>query len=363
MGLVIPISIIWKLQNGLSVPEAVLTESIVLLATAIADLPAGFIANAVNNKRSLIIGAFFHLIGMYLLYVGGSFAVFVASALITGIAWAFVSGADEAYLHDDYLEDKDQYQRKFSTVTIIDESFTIVGMLLSSIAIASNMNMKLLFLFASILLFLHLVYSAIFLPKSKVRLPATHPAGMVRKFSLNILRSKEVASVIPLMLAFAVIYEAGRSLWQPHMQDIGIDVASFGVIFAMFKLASIGGSIMSRSRKFELKQLMVIFAIMLLSLFAFGLPFKVLSVVALCGYLFTENYFRVYMSTILNKAITTNRAAVLSFGSVIKNVSGALIVAGAGLLTSWSILVAILALITIKVPAILYTLRSFRGAV
>ena len=113
MGLVIPIAIIWKVQNGLSVSNAILTESLVLLVTALADLPAGFIANIINNRRSLLIGALLHLIGMILLIIGGSLIVFIIAAIITGIAWAFVSGADEAYLHDDFIEDAKTYKKAF----------------------------------------------------------------------------------------------------------------------------------------------------------------------------------------------------------------------------------------------------------
>lgn len=67
---------------------------------------------------------------------------------------------------------------------------------------------------------------------------------------------------------------------------------------------------------------------MLSSLLLFGSSSKVISIVALCAYLFTENYFRVYMSTLMNKHIRHNRAAILSIASVIRNAAGALIIAG-----------------------------------
>lgn len=359
MGLIIPISIVWKTQNGLSVPEAVLTESVVLLVTALADLPAGFIANTINNKRSLVIGAFMHLVGMILLLVGGSLPIFIAAAVFTGLAWAFVSGADEAYLHDDYIEDKSLYRKHFSTVTIVDEVFTIIGMLLASLVIALDADLRALFAFASVLLFVHLMYTWIFLPPSKAKLPSTHPANLTKKFSLKILKNKEVMSILPHMLAFAVIYEAGRPLWQPQLQNLGVNIASFGLLFALFKLASIGGSLLSRGRCFQIRDLMMIFTVMLVSLVSFGLPFKTIGIVALFVYLFTENYFRVYMSTILNESIKENRAAVLSFGSVIRNTIGALVVTGAGIISSTSILLAFVVLAIVKIPAILYTLQIY----
>lgn len=360
MGIIIPISIVWKTQNGLSVTEAVLTESIVLLVTAIADLPAGFIANSINNKRSLVVGAFMHLIGVILLLFGGSLTIFILAAICTGIAWAFVSGADEAYLHDDYIEDKSLYRKHFSTVTIVDEVFTIVGMLLTSMLISLDVNLRTLFVLASVLLFTHFLYTWIFLPVSRAKLPSTHPVNLTSTFSLTILKNKKVMALLPLMIAFAVIYEAGRPLWQPQLQNLGVNIASFGLVFALFKLSSIGGSLLSRGRYFKKRDLILIFMIMLVSLVSFGLPFKIIGIVALCVYLFTENYFRVYMSTVLNESIVENRAAVLSFGSVIRNATGALIIAGTGLISSTSILLALFVLAIIKLPAIVYTLRAYK---
>ena len=360
MGIIIPISIVWKTQNGLSVTEAVLTESIVLLVTAIADLPAGFIANSINNKRSLVVGAFMHLIGVILLLFGGSLTIFILAAICTGIAWAFVSGADEAYLHDDYIEDKSLYRKHFSTVTIVDEVFTIVGMLLTSMLISLDVNLRTLFVLASVLLFTHFLYTWIFLPVSRAKLPSTHPVNLTSTFSLTILKNKKVMALLPLMIAFAVIYEAGRPLWQPQLQNLGVNIASFGLVFALFKLSSIGGSLLSRGRYFKKRDLILIFMIMLVSLVSFGLPFKIIGIVALCVYLFTENYFRVYMSTVLNESIVENRAAVLSFGSVIRNATGALIIAGTGLISATSILLALFVLAIIKLPAIVYTLRAYK---
>lgn len=361
MGLIIPISVVWKLQNGLSLPEAILTESIVLFVTAIADLPAGFIANATNNKKSLVLGAFFHLMGMLFYLFGGSLVVFIVSAIFTGIAWAFVSGADEAYLHDDYLEDKSQYRKSFSTATIVDEVFTIIGMLLASLFIVLDADLQFLFVLAVISLLAHLIYTVVYLPSSAAKLPVTHPVKLTSKLSLNLIKNMKVISILPLMLAFAFIHEAGRPLWQPQLQELGIDIASFGVLFALFKLCSIGGSLLSRDREFNTRDLFAVLMVMLLSLLAFGLSFKVVSVLSLCVYLFTENYFRVYISSTLNQKITHNRAAILSLGSVVRNTVGALILMGAGVFSSQSIFIALLFVVVLKVPAVVYILASRRA--
>ncbi|HEY8998766.1 MAG TPA: MFS transporter [Candidatus Saccharimonadales bacterium] len=355
MGLIVSITIIWKLQNGLSLSTAVFTESIVLLATALSDLPAGFIANAINNKRSLIIGAALHLLAVTLLAIGRSLPVFVASALAMGVAWAFISGADEAYIHDDFIADKSDYKKVFATVNAVDEAATILGMLTASLCMYVKFGLRDLFVAAAVVLAVHLLYSIFFLPSS-VKTVDTHTSS-TKLFNATLLKNKAVLTIMPAMLAFGVLYEAGRALWQPHMQQIGINVADFGLIFAGLKLASIGGSVVARHKDFHISHLLVVFAVMLASLLIFGSSAKVVSIAGLCVYLFMENYFRIFMSTTMNRLIHRNRAAVLSFGSVIKNASGALIVGGASVLVRFSIFYALLMIVLVKLPAIYYLVR------
>ncbi len=357
MGLIIPIAVIWKMNNGLTVGEAIFTESIILLATALADLPAGFIANVINNKRSLILGALLHLVGMALLIIGDSLWIFIVAAIVTGIAWAFVSGADEAYLHDDFIDDKRKYRKYFSKVTIVDEVFTIFGMLLSSLFLYAGFDLRILFIMATAILVAHLVYTAFILPASR---SATSKKSTDKKatFSIQLFKSKSLVALLPLMAALAIVFEAGRPLWQPHMQSNGIDIAAFGVLFALLKLASIAGSIVSNVRDFNIKDLLVVFTIMLGSLLLFGISVASISIIALCAYLFTENYFRIYMSTILNERIDSHRAAILSISSVIRNAIGSLIIVGTSLLADTSIMLALLCLVTLKVPAIIYILSQ-----
>lgn len=237
-------------------------------------------------------------------------------------------------------------------------------MVLASLFIYLGFSLKALFIFSSAILVAHLIYTFFVLPKSKT-LSVANGGRYFPAFSLSLFKNKELISLIPLMLAFAVIYEAARPLWQPHMQAIGIDIANFGLLFALLKLASIGGSILSRVRDFNIRDLLIVFAFMLSSLLLFGSSSKVISIVALCAYLFTDNYFRVYMSTLMNKHIRHNRAAILSIASVIRNAAGALIIAGVGMLSSLSIMIALTCLVVVKIPAIIYVLRSMkqRGSV
>jgi hypothetical protein len=235
-------------------------------------------------------------------------------------------------------------------------------MLIASLVLYLHGGMRVLFVFATIVLIIHFCYSWLFLPKSQ-KLPIRRQHNLTKALPTLGEIKGQLAALILLMVAFAVIYEAVRPLWQPHMQQIGINIASFGIIFALLKLASILGSFLASRREFKSKEIIIIFSVMLVALLIFGTSKPVISVSALFVFLCTENYFRVYMSTIMNEAITSNRAALLSLGSVIRNSAGAIIVLGAGMLSQISVFVALAVVVALKIPAMMYIIMKHRQSV
>lgn len=361
-GLVLPISIIWKLNNGLSLAEAAGTEALILLVTALCELPAGFFADKFGNKMSLVVGGALHSLAAVLMVIGGSFEIFVLAALLSGAAWAFISGADEAYLHDDYLEKKEDYHKAYANMTIVDESFTVVGLVLGSILLYVFGGIRSVFIVSAIFISISTLYALIFLPVRRRTVNHLHadnvtPTKFELRTSLTGLRK-----VFPWIIAFALLYESGRVLWQPHMQNIGIDLASFGLIFALFKAASIVGSLVARHHTaFTTKKLFVLLSLMILSIILFASSSIVISVVALVIFLFTENYFRIYMSIVLNKLIKRRRASILSLSSFVRNITGSGLIVAAGFMGQASILIALVALAAFKIPGVIYILRNHKS--
>ena len=361
-GLVIPISIIWKLNNGLSLVEAAGTEALILLVTALCELPAGFFADKFGNKKSLIVGGILHSLAAILMVIGGSFEIFVLAALLSGAAWAFISGADEAYLHDDYLEKKEDYHKAYANMTIVDEVFTIAGLVLSSTLLYTLGDLRTVLIISTVFISLSTLYALFFLPARRRTVKHLH-ADNVTPNKLTMRSSLSgIHKIFPWIIAFALLYESGRVLWQPHMQNIGINIASFGLIFALFKAASIVGSLVARKHTaFTAKKLFALFSLMLLSIILFASSSIIVSVVALVIFLFTENYFRIYMSVVLNKLIKKRRASILSLSSFVRNITGSGLIVAVGFMGQTSILIALIALAAFKIPGVIYILRNHKS--
>ncbi|PID31630.1 hypothetical protein CR983_00010 [Candidatus Saccharibacteria bacterium] len=355
-GLIIPISIIWKLSNGLSLAEAAATEALILLVTSIAEVPTGIFADKFGNKKSLVWGGLLRTIAVALMAYGGGLAMFAIAAVVSGVAWAFTSGADQAYIHDDLLKDKGKYRRVFANATMVDEATTIVGMLFSGLmlAVVSGSDLRLLFMVAGAFLALSVAYMFIFLPDGHKKAAAHHESALIG-FKDKLHDSKEL---LVMFLAFALIYESGRVLWQPQLENLGLELSKFGIMFALFKLASLAGSFAARGHRFKLRWVILSFLVMSISLILFGVDVFAVSAAALTVFLFTENYFRVYMSDFLNRVITKDRATFLSVSSLVTNVTGAALVFAAGYFGENSILLALVILVALKTPGFMYVLRK-----
>ncbi len=282
-GLIIPVSIIWKLNNGLSLTEAAGTEALILLTTSLMEIPTGVFADKHGNKKSLIVGGLLQTIAMILMAYGGSLTVFGFASIASGIGWAFISGADQAYIHDDYIKDTRNYKQVFANASIIDEITTILGMLSSGLLLSFySPNPRILFVVAGIFLFCSFTYTIIFLPRSSNK-ETNHKRLSFKTLSLKF---NEVKNLLPIFLAFALVYESGRVLWQPQLKNLGIEISKFGIMFAFFKLASLAGSLAAKSHRFSAKSIGSLFVALSCSLILFGVKQPLLSIVALLIFLF-----------------------------------------------------------------------------
>ncbi len=94
-----PIVVLFWQENGLSMTQIMLLQSIYAIGVAILELPTGAFADYFGKKKSLLLGALFWVTGCFWYGTSHTFWQFVGGELLLGIGSAFFSGADRAYLH------------------------------------------------------------------------------------------------------------------------------------------------------------------------------------------------------------------------------------------------------------------------
>lgn len=318
-GLTIPVGVVWQLSRGINIEQVAIVASIMTIVTIVTDIPTGIIADKYGRKPSLALGSAVLGGSFIILALSNSFLLFCLYGLLSGLGWALLSGAEEAYIYETSDAEGKKYRNALSDVTIVDEVATICG--LAGAAIVSKyLGIQEAILFASGLLFISAVLSTIVLTE-----PTKHlkKIGQVKeKATVSLARLlKKYPSYLIIMLIFAIYYEGGRFLWQPQLVDNGVKAYQLGLLFIIFKLFSIGGSFFAKKyHTTSLKRPMLIAGAVLGVTFALmSANILVIIIIGFCLYSFLENYTRVIQSDYLNNLVTSHRASFLSLNNIVRN--------------------------------------------
>ncbi len=98
--LIAPILIIFYLSIKISYFQLSLIASIGVLTIMIFEIPSGAFADLIGRKISVSSGLFLVAIQYLLIGYGQTYFYFLLGAILGGIGWSLVSGADIALLYD-----------------------------------------------------------------------------------------------------------------------------------------------------------------------------------------------------------------------------------------------------------------------
>jgi MFS family permease len=103
-----PIAIIYFTKVSGSFALGMSIFSITMLSNAIFEVPTGIYSDIIGRKKTLVWGATMSLLSVIFYALGGSFVVLAIGGIIEGIARAFYSGNNEAFLVDSLAESNQQ---------------------------------------------------------------------------------------------------------------------------------------------------------------------------------------------------------------------------------------------------------------
>jgi len=102
--LIMPIIWLFYEDNGLTITDLFLIQSIYSLTIALIEIPSGYVADILGRKLAIILGTFFAVVGMSIYSMSSDFEWFLIAALSLGIGQSFISGSDTALMYDSLLE-------------------------------------------------------------------------------------------------------------------------------------------------------------------------------------------------------------------------------------------------------------------
>jgi predicted MFS family arabinose efflux permease len=92
------ITLFWKDQIGMSLADIMTLQAIFALAAVVAEFPAGYAADRLGRRMSLLIASILGVAGWVAYASGATFGGMVVAEVVLGTSMAFASGADSALL-------------------------------------------------------------------------------------------------------------------------------------------------------------------------------------------------------------------------------------------------------------------------
>jgi len=128
--LYMPILWLFYEENGLTISDLFIIQSIYSVTIALIEIPSGYVADIFGRKNSMVVGTFFGFIGMLTYSYSFGFNGFLIAALCLGIGQSFISGSDSALLYDSLLannREKDFVKFDGKTISIGNIAEAVAG--------------------------------------------------------------------------------------------------------------------------------------------------------------------------------------------------------------------------------------------
>ncbi len=111
--LVMPIIVLFFQDNGLSMKEVLILQSIFSIAIVLFEIPSGYFSDVMGRKNTIIIGLILGFLGHMTYVVSYNFWGFLIAELVLGLGSSFISGTDSAIIYDTLaqINKKEEYKR------------------------------------------------------------------------------------------------------------------------------------------------------------------------------------------------------------------------------------------------------------
>lgn len=237
--LIIPVIVLFFQENGLSVREIFLLQALFSAAVIVFEIPTGYLSDRFGRRTSIIIGCCLGIIGHFVYVVGTGFWSFLIAEILLGLGASFLSGTESALLYDSLIElgrtnEHKRIEGRNASLGMVSESIaSILGGALALISLRFPLYCE-----AVIMLCLIPLSISIVEPKRHTLTARRNPIRdmlQIMKYALH-----DHQEIKWLCLYSGVVGASTLTMvWfiQPYLQQGGLPIAYFGIVWAAFQLA------------------------------------------------------------------------------------------------------------------------------
>lgn len=320
--------IVYYFQNlGFSLGQIAILQSISAITAFIFEIPSGYIADKIGRKNSLIIGTIIQLSGVFILFGSKNYLMLVIAHMFNGLAWAFVSGADSAFIYESliFLKRESEYKRIEGKARFFGEMAIIISAILGSLIIGFGVRYTILLTMIGYAILVFVAFSFKEPPREIMERHRLHIeiAGLIVIIKKS-LHNKRLLALFCYSFVIMGISSMIFLMYQPYFRATSLPVQYYGYIFAAF---SSFAAIAALKAHYIEKKIGVYWSLLLMPLFLACALIGASLVFMWAGFIFffLRELVRGYITPVLrdhtNKiASSSERATVLSIGSMFARV-------------------------------------------
>jgi MFS family permease len=236
----IPVMVLFWQNNGLSLTEVMVLQSIFAILAVIFEVPTGYFADVQGRKKTLVIAGVTGFIAVTIYSLGHNFFQFVIAEIFFALSVSFSSGTTAAFVYDTLhdLGRESEYKKIWGKAL----SYGMFALAFSSVLGGFIAKVDLRYtLYASIPFFAMMIPLALSMQepeRHKLVFKKGYTRELLKTIKVVLLKNKKLKWII---VYSGVIYAFNQSalwLYQPYFKLSGLDIAYFGIVFAGFQVVA-----------------------------------------------------------------------------------------------------------------------------
>ncbi|NOR85956.1 MFS transporter [archaeon] len=333
-----PIIVLFFQEQGLSIVQIMILQSVYAISIVIFEVPTGAIADIIGRKKTTGLGALFVAFAVVQYIFAQDFMGFIVADIFYAMGFALTSGADVALIYDSLKS-----LGKEKMFTKIRGRANAIGFFAAAFASISSgwlysIDIRIPLMVSIVpLLFAMVVAYTMYEPKRVLGVVTFRNAlGLMADGVRYTATHVKLRWIIIYASGFLAFSRAGFWLYQPFLVSVGVEIVYFGIIFAGINLFVSAGSNWAHlieERLGEKNSLILISTCMVLSFVFFSFESVLFGIVAIVLGQLAFGFSTPVISDYINRHVSSkNRATVLSVSSLSKNIAIAIVLPFVGFL-------------------------------
>ena len=221
------IGTLYQQTRGLSLLQVNSIWSIIVGTIFLAEVPTGVLADKIGRKWSVVMALFLQTLGEFLYFFAKDYFSFVLIAILAGVGYAFLSGANEALVYDS-LPEKDRELKMKKSMGLVGSAYQlaffvapIIGGLIVSQLELSKFLMAIFFTACSVAMAL-LISLTLKEPQDGYKHSIESPLTIFKEGLSHVRSNSKLKWLIAISVLTATFSNSLISLYQPFFTRVSV---------------------------------------------------------------------------------------------------------------------------------------------